>query len=227
MRSSSKLKRLSMTVIVPLIFLMGGYSLIYLVGKPVIQFVTSSIQLFLLTDTPTFEAAEQSFEPIDNKNVAVNSKKELPSTKVAYPVGGQIFGKVKIASVRLCVPLYFGDSEEILRKGAGQFMGSVYPGEIGTSLIGGHNVDDFGKLGMVPVGDRIEIQTTYGNYIYRVTKIEVKDKKDPAINRMIYQRNERRLILYTCYPIDSLGLTDQRLFVSGKYESGPRINENE
>lgn len=106
-------------------------------------------------------------------------------------------------------------------------MGSVYPGEIGTSLIGGHNVDDFGKLGTVPVGDRIEIQTTYGNYTYRVTQIEVKGKKDPVIDRMIYQRNERRLILYTCYPIDSLGLTDQRLFVSGKYESGPRINENE
>lgn len=227
MRSSSRVKRIGVTVVVPIIFLICGYSLIYLVGKPVIQFVTSSIQLFLLTDTPTFEAAEQSFKPVDNKNVATNQKKELPSTKVAYPVGGQIFGKVKITSIDLCVPLYFGDSEEILRQGAGQFMGSVYPGEIGTSLIGGHNIDDFGRLGSVPVGDRIEIQTTYGNYTYRVTKIAVKNKKDQGIDRMIYQRNDRRVILYTCYPIDSLGLTDQRLFVIGEYETGPVINGNE
>lgn len=73
--------------------------------------------------------------------------------------------------------LYFGDTEEILRQGAGQFMGSVYPGEMGTSLIGGHNVDDFGKLGAVPIGDTIEVQTSYGNYTYRVTQLEVKNKK--------------------------------------------------
>ena len=227
MRSSSRLKRIGMVVLIPMIFLICGYSLIYLVGKPVIQFVTSSIQLFLLTDTPTFEAVEQSFKPVDNEKLATNAKKELPSTKIDYPVGGQLFGKVKINSIKLSVPLYFGDTEEILRQGAGQFMGSVYPGEMGTSLIGGHNVDDFGKLGAVPIGDTIEVQTSYGNYTYRVTQLEVKNKKDQAIDQMIYQRNDRRIILYTCYPLDSMGLTDQRLFVIGEYASGPVINGNE
>lgn len=227
MYRTSRLKRVAMIVVAPIIFLICGYSLIYLVGRPVIQFVSSSIQLFLLTDTPTFEAAEQSFKPVDNEKLATNEKKELPSTKVDYPVGGQLFGKVKINSIQLSVPLYFGDTEEILRQGAGQFMGSVYPGEIGTSLIGGHNVDDFGKLGAVPVGDTIEIQTTYGNYTYRVTQRGVKDKKDKEIDQMIYQRNDRRIILYTCYPLDSLGMTDQRLFIIGEYEAGPVINGNE
>ena len=182
-------------MIAPIIFLVIGYSLMYVIGRPVIQFVTSSIQLFLLTDTPDFETTEQTFEAVDK--------------------------------VQLDVPLYFGDTEEILRKGAGQFMGSVYPGELGTSLIGGHNVDDFGKLGAAQVGDTIEIQTTYGNYTYRITQLEVKNKKDKEIDDMIYQRNDRRLILYTCYPLDSLGLTDDRLFAIGEYVSGPIINENE
>jgi sortase A len=106
-------------------------------------------------------------------------------------------------------------------------MGSVYPGEMGTSLIGGHNVDDFGKLDAVPIGDTIEVQTSYGNYTYRVTQLEVKNKKEQAIDQMIYQRNDRRIILYTCYPLDSMGLTDQRLFVIGEYASGPVINGNE
>ena len=216
-----------MTLVAPIIFLVIGYSLIYVIGKPVIQFVTSSIQLFLLTDTPTFETTKQSFTAVDNKKIATNARNELPSSKIDYPVGGQLYGKVKIEKLQLNVPLYFGDTEEILREGAGQFMGSVYPGELGTSLIGGHNVDDFGKLGAAQVGDEITLQTTYGNYVYRINQIEVRDKKDKEINDMIYQRNDRRVILYTCYPIDSLGLTNERLFAIGEFVSGPMINGNE
>lgn len=216
-----------MTLVAPIVFLIIGYSLIYVVGKPVIQFVTSSIQLFLLTDTPNFEPTKQSFTAVDNKKIATNAKNELPSSKIDYPVGGQLYGKVKIEKLQLNVPLYFGDTEEILREGAGQFMGSVYPGELGTTLIGGHNVDDFGKLGAVQVGDEITLQTTYGNYVYRINQIEVRDKKDKEINDMIYQRNDRRIILYTCYPIDSLGLTNERLFAIGEFVSGPMINGNE
>lgn len=216
-----------MTLVAPIIFLVIGYSLIYVIGKPVIQFVTSSIQLFLLTDTPNFETTKQSFTAVDNKKIATNARNELPSSKVDYPVGGQLYGKVKIEKLQLNVPLYFGDTEEILREGAGQFMGSVYPGELGTSLIGGHNVDDFGKLGAAQVGDEITLQTTYGNYVYRINQIEVRDKKDKEINDMIYQRNDRRVILYTCYPIDSLGLTNERLFAIGEFVSGPMINGNE
>lgn len=216
-----------MTLVAPIIFLVIGYSLIYVIGKPVIQFVTSSIQLFLLTDTPNFETTKQSFTAVDNKKITTNAKNELPSSKIDYPVGGQLYGKVKIEKLQLNVPLYFGDTEEILREGAGQFMGSVYPGELGTSLIGGHNVDDFGKLGAAQVGDEITLQTTYGNYVYRINQIEVRDKKDKEINDMIYQRNDRRIILYTCYPIDSLGLTNERLFAIGEFVSGPMINGNE
>lgn len=214
-------------MIAPIVFLVIGYSLIYVIGRPVIQFVTSSIQLFLLTDTPNFEMTKQSFTAVDNKKVATNEKNELPSSKIDYPLGGQLYGKVKIEKLQLNVPLYFGDTEEILRQGAGQFMGSVYPGELGTSLIGGHNVDDFGKLGATQIGDEVTLQTTYGNYVYRINQIEVRDKKDKEINEMIYQRNDRRLILYTCYPIDSLGLTNERLFAIGEYVSGPMINGNE
>lgn len=216
-----------MTLVAPIIFLVIGYSLIYVIGKPVIQFVTSSIQLFLLTDTPNFETTKQSFTAVDNKKIATNARNELPSSNIDYPVGGQLYGKVKIEKLQLNVPLYFGDTEEILREGAGQFMGSVYPGELGTSLIGGHNVDDFGKLGAAQVGDEITLQTTYGNYVYRINQIEVRDKKDKEINDMIYQRNDRRVILYTCYPIDSLGLTNERLFAIGEFVSGPMINGNE
>nr|WP_253295820.1 class D sortase [Enterococcus raffinosus] len=227
MPRSSSLKRVGVTLVAPIIFLVIGYSLIYVIGKPVIQFVTSSIQLFLLTDTPNFEPTKQSFTAVDNKKIATNAKNELPSSKIDYPVGGQLYGKVKIEKLQLNVPLYFGDTEEILREGAGQFMGSVYPGELGTSLIGGHNVDDFGKLGAAQVGDEITLQTTYGNYVYRINQIEVRDKKDKEINDMIYQRNDRRIIIYTCYPIDSLGLTNERLFAIGEFVSGSMINGNE
>jgi sortase A len=31
--------------------------------------------------------------------------------------------------------------------------------------------------------------------------------------------------MYTCYPFDELGLTDQRFFVYAKYVSGPQIDK--
>lgn len=200
-------------LIAPIIFLVIGYSLMYVIGRPVIQFVTSSIQLFLLTDTPEFEATEQTFKAVDNKRFLPMKRMNFHQVR-SITQWGQLFGKVKIDKVQLDVPLYFGDTEEILRQGAGQFMGSVYPGELGTSLIGGHNVDDFGKLGAAQVGDTIEVQTTYGNYTYRITRLDVRNKTDKEIDEMIYQRNDRRIILYTCYPLDSLGLTDERLLPS-------------
>ena len=202
----------------------------YVIGKPVIQFVTSTIELFLLTDAPSFDAqAAEDFTAIKEEEVQekVNENNELPSSELIYPVGGQQYGKILVSPIGLDVPLYFGDTDEMLRLGAGQFMGSVYPGEQGTSLIGGHNVDGFGKLAMINIGDEIQIQTTYGNYVFTVSNKEVANKDDKAINDLIYQRDKRIALLYTCYPIDSLGMTDERLFVTADYTSGPMINENE
>lgn len=198
----------------------------YVIGRPVIQFVTSSLELILLNEAPNFDfESKETFTAVQDAEVQTDENNELPSSQIDYPKGGSLYGKIVIDDLKLDVPLYFGDTKEILRVGAGQFMGSVYPGELGTTLVGGHNTDSFGKLSAIQEGTEVKVQTTYGNYTYRTLHSEVKNKDDAAVQDLISQRERRILLLYTCYPIDSLGMTDDRLFVTCELIDGPVINE--
>ncbi len=209
--------------LIALAFLILNYSLIYVIGQPVIHFVTSSIQTLLLAKAPTFK---ENIEPIPMKQLVSETGNELASSKIQFPRYGQLYGEINVPTIQLKTSLYFGDSATILRNGAGQYMGSVFPGELGTTLIGGHNSDSFGKLINIKPQDKITVQTNYGRYQYVVEETRVANKQDAQIMREIRQRKTSELILYTCYPIDSIGLTDQRLFVTAKLNAGPQINEN-
>lgn len=215
------LGRVGSILIGPILFLTLGYSLIYVIGRPVIQFTTSSLNLFLLSDIPNFKQTTN-----EDSQLSANDSKEIASSKLKYPKPGEKYGKIVVTKIKMDEPLYFGDTSEILRKGAGQYTGSVYPGEMGTTMIGGHNISSFGKLIGVEDGDIIQIKTTYGRYRYKVSETKVYQYNDATIMERLDQRDHRKLILYTCYPIDALGMTTKRLFITADYVSGPIINPN-
>ncbi|MEI5993001.1 class D sortase [Candidatus Enterococcus mansonii] len=166
---------------------------------------------------------------VDGKHAATGEQTseqgKLSSSNMVYPVGGDQFGEVVIDKVGINEPLFYGDSEEILRLGAGQYIGSMIPGDLGTTLIGGHNLPSFGKIYYLEPGDEVSVHTHYGDYTYRVTDIKIANYKDPSINTKLGDRSKRSLILYTCYPLDAIGLTPERVFVSADYVSGPIIDE--
>lgn len=242
-----------MALCAPALFLTLGYGLMYIAGKPVIQFVTSSLELFLLADVPTGHSAEAATTALTPETKAAASAEQtqlaesamtdfkavtdaaveqklihgrLPSSDVHYPSGGQQYGQIQMATVGLNVPLYYGDTEEILRLGAGQYFGSVFPGETGTTLIAGHNLDGFNKMNGLKIGDAIQLKTNYANYTYQVTKANVRNKEDEEIDHLIKQKKKHLLILYTCHSETSFGLTDNRLFVICELKTGPEIDPN-
>ena len=218
-----------------------GYLIIYIIGKPVINFATSAVDLILLTDAPTFDQKninlyEQKKKEVteDSKGKKSNSKKgteenlskdSIASSKIIYPSSGEQFGEVVIDKLTIDVPLYYGDSDDILRLGAGQYIGSMIPGDLGTTLIGAHNQPVFGKIYYLESGDLIDIRTHYGNYTYKVIESKIANYKDPLINEKLGDRSKRSLILYTCYPLDAIGLTQERVFVFADFISGPIIDE--
>ncbi|MGX7149500.1 class D sortase [Enterococcus ureasiticus] len=177
-----------------------------------------------IAKAPTNASDKKSTEAVA-AGMEVSEKGELSSSNMVYPVGGDQFGEVVIDKVGINEPLYYGDSEEILRLGAGQYIGSMIPGDLGTTLIGGHNLPSFGKIYYLEPGDKIDIHTHYGDYTYQVTEVKVADYKDSAVNTKLGDRSKRSLILYTCYPLDAIGLTPERVFVSADYVSGPIIDE--
>ncbi len=63
---------------------------------------------------------------------------------------------------------------------------------------------------MQQVGQRVEIKTSYGNYMYEITDTAVKKATDRSAYDL--SADYENLIMYTCYPFDEFGLTSQRYF---------------
>lgn len=103
-----------------------------------------------------------------------------------------------------------GVSVEALRKGPGHYPDTPFPGEPGNVVISGHRATygaPFALLDRVGVGDRIEVETDKGLYIYDVRETKIVRPTDIAV---IAKTDDFRLTLITCNPRYS---TAQRLIV--------------
>ena len=133
----------------------------------------------------------------------------------SYPKYGTKYGKIKIASLGIDLPLYYGDTLSILRDGIGHTSGSYFPGEGGSILCMGHNT--YGMLRRLPEikkGAKIVIETTYGTYTYEV--YDTKVVRQTQLDAAPIQRDNEILMLYTCYPVDSIGHAKSRFFTYSK-----------
>lgn len=169
-------------------------------------------------------APEYSYELMINANEQVKDG-SLYYGEVRFPEEGGQLGELICESVDMTVPLYYGDTQEILEKGAGVYAAGSMPGEAGTILAGAHDSTYFSELEKIKVSDIITVKTTYGVFEYRVFDIQIVDMSCEAWEN---QAAGEQLALYTCYPF---GGTDevrtQRYFVWAEKISGPEIKEAE
>ena len=96
------------------------------------------------------------------------------------------------------IPVYFGDSNEILAIGAGQWIGSRFCGQGQKIVICAHVTSHFYEIEDTEVGTEITMDATYGTYKYRVKDIVIFSITDDSL--LTKQYDEETLILYTCYP---------------------------
>lgn len=211
----------------PIFFIILGYGMIYVIFAPVLQFVSSAVQIISLNQAPTFNTVENvTFTEKEKEEMVTEEPKIVAASQIEYPKIGEQYGEITVEKLGIQEVLTFGDSDEDLRIGAGQYTGSTFPGEKGTTLIGGHNNSTFGLFSLIQENDIVQVMTKYGVFNYRVYKSEVARYDTEEIPRLLEQRDEDILILYTCYPVDMLGLTDDRLFVYAKLDSGSVVDEN-
>ncbi len=131
------------------------------------------------------------------------------------PNYGTVWGTLKIESVGIDLPIYQGDDLKLLKKGVGHFAGSYFPGEGGSIIMPAHNTKKFFRhLPEVKVGDEIVIEATYGTFTYNVSKTEIIDYQDPS--KLPVQEEHEVLMLYTCYPVNTVGLKTKRFVVFGE-----------
>ena len=136
---------------------------------------------------------------------------------IVLPRHGSKYATIKIPSVGINLPVYYGDTKKILKLGVGHYIGSYFPGENGTIIYAAHNnVGYFNKLDKVKIDDEVIIEASYGTFTYKV--YESKVVKETDLEAFDVQGDEEVLLLYTCWPINRsvFGRKTQRQVVYAK-----------
>lgn len=126
-----------------------------------------------------------------------------------YPAFGTKYATLKINKIGVRGQVIFGATDEILLKGIAHDSGSYFPGENGSIIMCGHNyMNNFNRFGELKNGDSIEVNTEYGNFIYKIydTKVVLETETD----KLPIQKGKEILMIYTCYPFYNTGHTEQR-----------------
>ena len=134
-----------------------------------------------------------------------------------YPEYGTSYATINIPKININLPVYYGDTKEILKKGVGHSSGSYFPGEGGSIVYMGHNSKKvFRNFSKIEKGDLINIKTDYGDFSYKVYDTKIVEETD--INALPIQDNKEILMIYTCYPFNNIGYATQRYVVYAEKE---------
>ena len=146
----------------------------------------------------------------ENKNV---QKTVLDNNKITnYPEYGTEYATIKIPKLDVDLPVYYGDTLEVLKKGVGHSSGSYFPGEGGTIIYMGHNSKKvFRRFSELQKGNEIVVDTSYGEYKYKIYDMQIIKETD--ISKLPVKNDKETLMIYTCYPFNNIGYTKQRYVV--------------
>lgn len=165
---------------------------IYIAGGEISRDITAKLHKAAVIGAPDMEY-------VDGINVLDNKHSDKTIQKISV---GTKYGIICCRDRGFEVPLYLGDDDEILKKGAGQYTESVMPGETGTTLVSAHDTTYFDKLKDLEKNDIVEINTQYGTFQYVVDKTEIKKVSD--IKDYTGGSTDTQLVMYTCYPFGEI-----------------------
>ena len=136
---------------------------------------------------------------------------------INYPEYGTQYATIEIDRIGVNLPVYFGDTLEILKKGVGHSSGSYFPGEGGSIIYMGHNSKKmFRRFSELQIGDEIKVTTSYGEYTYTIYDMKLINENE--LEELPIQKDEEILMVYTCYPFNNIGYATQRYVVYSKLE---------
>ena len=143
------------------------------------------------------------------------AKEYIHINDIDFPLSGTHYAQLLCDRIKLDAPVYWNDTSDILRYGAGQYLGSFLPGFGRMIVLSAHNNTFFAPLKDIKKNDIIEYRTNYGTYKYRVKDVQIMNEKD--LQSYIYKHlldEEEELIMYTCYPFEAtVGRKTDRLTV--------------
>jgi sortase A len=126
---------------------------------------------------------------------------------IAKPEIGEPMGMLSIPKLGVSIPIYHGTEKQQLRKGIGHYPKSALPGEPNNMVLSGHRDTVFRQLGQIGVGDKLVVETTMKQFIYRVKKVRIVDENNRTV---LVEKPRPTLTVTTCYPFHFIGKAKQR-----------------
>jgi len=148
--------------------------------------------------------------PIDGRPPEPGEAGEIPShllpiidSYVPPPIptpGPEQARRIQIPVINVDKPIVQGDAWEQLKKGVGQHVGSVQPGQDGNIVLSAHN-DIYGEifrhLDKLKPGDEVIISTERRSYTYVIRDIDVVEPTDVGV---MSPTEHASTTLISCYP---------------------------
>ena len=153
----------------------------------------------------------------ENKETTVPTISREEKIIKNYPEYGTQYGTIKIERINKELPIYFGDTLDILKKGVGHSSGSYFPGEGGSIIYMGHNSEKmFRRFSELKINDKITVTTSYGEYTYKIYDMQLI--KETELDKLPVQKEKEILMVYTCYPFNNIGYATKRYVVYAELE---------
>ena len=147
------------------------------------------------------------------KEIVINEENRIEN----YPEYGTKYATLEIPKINVNLPIYYGDTLEVLTKGVGHSSGSYFPGEGGSIIYMGHRSSNvLRRLNELEPGDEIMVKANYGEYKYRI--YDKKIIKETEVDQVPVQDEKEILMIYTCHPINTIGHAKKRCVVYAELE---------
>ena len=214
-----KLKRILMYTAMPLAFSAIGYVLLFVAGDDFVDMVRAQVSMAMTKGAPDYpNGFDESLYQKALEDGSAESWSEVP-----LPSLGTAYGIIRCDDLNIKADVYYGDDDNSLLSGVGQYTSSGLFGCGKPILIGGHDTTYFAGLENVKAGDVFEVQTNYGHYQYQVTHTQIAKADDATAYNL--NSDQEQLILYTCYPFGKVTENrKKRFFVyCERVDDGPTI----
>lgn len=170
------------------------------------------------------ELARQYNDSLVGDTLHVFTEEEMAQYMALMNITGNgIMGRISIPKINVELPIYHGDGDVVLQKGAGHMPGTSLPvvSESSHVVVSGHRglptAAMFTDLPELELGDTFQITALQHVLIYEVDQIQTVWPDE--IDKVAIEQGKEYCTLVTCTP---LGINDHRLLVRGHRIEAPK-----
>lgn len=141
-----------------------------------------------------------------------------PQPGLPVPEEGDPVAKIRIPEIGITRTVVSGVTLDQLQRGIGHYPESPLPGQAGNVAMAGHRTtygQPFHNVDELEAGDQIFFTTLQGEFVYRVTGLEIVKPDEVHI---LEDQGDDRLTLIACHPKYSLA---ERIIVHAELEGSP------